>query len=318
MKQLGAWCWQQGSRLRWSNNDKNIVFYNDVDKENYCFKKYDISNNTLIDTVPFPIYDINKEETFGISLNFSRLQRLRPGYGYDAIEDYTKDDKAPRDDGLFLVDLKNKTKKLLVSLFDLAMLVDKELEFEHYLNHISISPEGNKIMFFHLWTDKRWMGWRTQLCVINSDGSDLKILEDEDIVSHYNWKDENTLLITGIKNPSKENFYRLYYLDENTKKDIQNEHLRRDGHPSFEKTKKVFYSDTYPNKKHMQSVFEYDVNENKCEQLLQVFSDPRLVYEKRCDLHPKLSSNNRIIVDSTYKGCKRSVIIINLDNYKRQ
>ena len=38
----------------------------------------------------------------------------------------------------------------------------------------------------------------------------------------------------------------------------------------------------------------------------------RLVYEKRCDLHPKLVNNNIITVDSTYKNGKRSVILIEL------
>lgn len=307
-----TWSWQQGSRLRWSEKEKNIIFFNDVDNDRYCLKKYDIEKNEVIDVVPFPIYDMNKEETLGISINFERLQRLRPGYGYDVLEDGTKDDNAPKDDGVFLVNIKEKSKKLLISLYDLAKMVDEKLEYEHYINHISISPSGSKVMFFHLWTEKKWTGWRTQLCVMDMSGENFQVLEKEDVVSHYDWKDDNTILITGLKNPDRTNFYREYNIEEKNKIELENKNLKRDGHPTYIQKGEAFYSDTYPDSHCMQMVFKYNIKENEYTKLLQVFSNPRLAYEKRCDLHPKIVNEKTILIDTTYKKYKRSVILMKL------
>ena len=307
-----TWSWQQGSRLRWSEKENNVIFFNDIEDERYCLKKYDIVKNEVIDVISFPIYDMNKEENLGISINFSRLQRLRPGYGYDVLKDDTKEDNAPKTEGVFLVDMKNKTRKLLISLYDLAEMVDEDLKYEHYINHISISPTGEKMMFFHLWTEKEWTGWRTQLCVMDINGENFEVLEKEDVVSHYDWKDDNTILITGIKKADKTNFYREYNIKENTKKELENKNLKRDGHPTYIQNGKAFYSDTYPDNHCMQKVFLYSVEKDEYTKLLQVFSDPRLAYEKRCDLHPKIVNEKTILIDTTYKKYKRSVILMKL------
>ena len=103
--QSSAWCWQQGARLRWSK-EKNTIIYNDIENNHYCTRYFNIKNKKIIKTISYPLYDINKDETYGISINFSRLQRLRPGYGYDKLPDSTEKDFHPKNDGLFLVDLK--------------------------------------------------------------------------------------------------------------------------------------------------------------------------------------------------------------------
>lgn len=308
-----AWSWQQGSRLRWSNIEKNVIYYNDVENEKYCMKKYDIEKNETLQVVPYPIYDMDYKEEYGVTVNFSRLQRLRPGYGYNYLEDVTVNQKAPEDDGVFAVNLKTNESKLLISLKELAELVDKELEFEHYINHISLSPEGDKIMFFHLWTKPGVDMWNNELCVINIDGSGFKVLEDKEKVSHYDWKNNNELLITGVKQ-NKEEFYRYYNTDTLEKTDVIGKNLKRDGHPIHSLDKCVFYSDTYPdNKTCMQNLFEYNMKNKEYTLLLEAFANPRLVGEKRCDLHPKfISKENVIIIDSTFKKCKRNLVLIKI------
>lgn len=309
-----AWCWQQGSRLKWSNKENNIIYFNDMENDKYCLRKYDLQNEKIIKTIPYPIYDMNKEETFGISINFSRLQRLRPGYGYNSLEDSTVDEKAPKNDGIFTIDMKKNVSKLILSLEELAKDVDEKLIYEHYINHISFSPDGDKIMFFHLWTEKAsGLQWKNRLCVINIDGTDFKVLENIDLVSHYDWKNNNQLLITGIRIKQKTEFYRYYYIDSLKKEDIKDEFLTRDGHPVQKNNTDIFYSDTYPNTNCIQQLFEYDLNKRKYNILLEIFSNPKLESERRCDLHPKfIQKDNLILVDSTFKGKKRSVILLEL------
>lgn len=308
-----AWCWQQGSRLRWSNIENNTIYFNDYINNRYCFKKYNINKNKIIKVISYPLYDIDKNEKYGVSINFLRLQRLRPGYGYSNTTDETKQEKAPKNDGLFLVDLEKNTKIMLVSLYELAKLTDLNEEYEHYINHISFSPNGKKVMFFHIWNEKSDFDWKTQLCVIDINGKNLKILEKNDIVSHYCWQDDETLLITGVDIKNKVEFYRYYKLKNNDIIGLEDNKLKRDGHPTIWENKQYFCSDTYPNSKCMQTLFLYNVKKRKYVNICELFSHPMLEGEKRCDLHPKLDlKDNKIIVDTTYRKKSRSVMVVEL------
>ncbi len=306
-----AWCWQQGSRLRWSN-DENVIIYNDIDNNHYCTRYYDINKKKIIKTISFPLYDINADESYGISVNFSRLQRLRPGYGYDKLLDLTKEDNFPKNDGLFLVDIKNNNSKLLISLYDLAKDVKDYQNYAHYINHVSFSPNGNKVMFFHLYVASDNDEWRTRLCIYDIVKDKLEILEKDAIISHYDWMNNENLLVTTFEFGEEKRDYRIYNLNNKKYKVVDNEKLKKDGHPTFIGNDK-FISDTYPDNNYYQHLFEYDMKNNRYNEILSIFSSPRLMDDKRCDLHPRIVKDG-IIIDSTFKGNKRSLVFIKLKN----
>lgn len=307
-----AWCWQQGSRLRWSNIENNTIFYNDVKNGEYCCIKYDIAKEKIIQVIPFAIYDMNFDETYGISLNFDRLQKLRPGYGYDSIKNEEELQNAPDDDGLFLVNMQTGRRELIISLGELAKNQDKKIMYKHYINHISFSKDGNKIMFFHLWDQKEKFNWKTELCIYDMKNKNTKIIEQNDLVSHYNWKDNENILITGINYDNNEEFYRYYNIETNERVQLNN--ITRDGHPIHkEVNNNIFYSDTYPDFYDFQKLFKYDVIKRKKTRILNIYSEIKLNGEKRCDLHPKYIQNKDVLlIDTTFKQEKRSVLYIKL------
>ena len=305
-----AWCWQQGSRLHWSEGNNHIILYNDIDNMDYCTRMFDLNKNEIIKTIKPALYDISKNEKFGISINFSRLQRLRPGYGYYNLADETINEKAPKHDGLFYLDLKTGEKKLLVDLYSLAKSVDKSLNNNHYINHVSISPNNDKIMFFHIWTEKKWPGWMTRLCIYDLQTNSLKIIEDKKLVSHYCWIDNKKMIITCADKDNKSVEYRLYDIERNDYKVLPEKQLNEDGHPTYIGNDS-FISDTYPNNNLMQTVFKYDYSKKLKTVYATVFGDPRLTGEYRCDLHPKVKKNI-IVFDTTYKNNKRSILVLKL------
>lgn len=307
-----AWCWQQGSRLRWGK-DKNIVFFNDIDEnQGYCCRKFNVKNRRIEQTINFPLYDISRDEKYGISINFERLQKLRPGYGYMCYDKFDKTN-APNDDGIFYIDLVTGENKLLVSLYDLSSMVKESEAGKNYINHISISPKGQYVMFFHLWTVNQMPGWKATLCVYNIRNNKVLRLEDVDQVSHYTWKDEHTILITGVDACTKKGFYRLYNIVTQNKYDINNILLQKDGHPTFSRKFNGFYGDTYPSHSFIQSFFSYDCSNNHYEKIIDLFSDPRLYDDKRCDLHPHyFRSCETIALDSTFEKKQREIILINM------
>lgn len=310
-----AWNWQQGCRLRWSLVDENCVFFNMLVGDKYQCQKINVETGKIVHTFNDALYDISKNELIGATCNFNRLQRLRPGYGYSNISDRTVLEKAPHDDGLFVMNLITGEKTLIVNLEDLSQLNDPELKNQHYINHISFSPDNDKIMFFHLFSyaNPEIVGWKTQLCIVNVDGTDLKVLESDANVSHYSWIDEDKLLITGITLPNIDFFYRIYDCRNGGFIDITTDMVRRDGHPTMV-NKTEFITDTYPDSTCMQHIILYDKELKQGDVILSVFSDPRMEGERRCDLHPKVLTKEIVTFDTTYKNNKRSVVLAKIRN----
>lgn len=302
-----AWCWQQGSRLRWHPTQPDTVLYNDVEGEGYVCRVADL-NGSVKKTLPRAMYDITADGRFGLSLNYSRLQRLRPGYGYNTLPDKTVGENVPQNDGIFLVDMDTGVEKLVVSYEQLAQQVPDAMEQQHYVNHISVSPDGKRFLFFHLWTPAVGSRWKGRLCIANVDGTDLRCLEDGFIPSHYCWGGSDRLLITSVGFGGAASYYYQYDLTAGTKTKLDNPNLVQDGHPTYLSDGDRFLTDTYPLSGSMQRLFQSNQAETP---ICQIYSDPRLFEEKRCDLHPRLTPNDEIItIDSTFRDGKRSVILL--------
>lgn len=311
-----AWCWQQGSRLRWHPLKKDCILVNDVQNKKYCTKVYNINTKECIGIIEKPLYDVTSDFTYGLSLNFSRLQRMRPGYGYSYLEDDTKNISAPNNDGIFLINLKTNENKLLFSLEDLAKKVDTNGMYEHYVNHICIAPDNQNFIFFHIYLNSKEKNWKTVLYVSDIHGKNLKMLEMTDRVSHYCWIDERKIMMTCIK---EEKCYYCIYDIKTLKKDIINlQELNKDGHPSKMQNSLNFITDTYPLKNSRQKLLEFSLYEDKTHILASTYHDYRLRGEKRCDLHPVLSNNdNYISIDTTFKNKRRSILIFERKGEKK-
>lgn len=307
-----AWNWQQGSRLRWSLVDSGCIYVNKFLNGVYCCSKIDVSSKREIKRIPVALYDISRDEKIGITCDFVRLQRLRPGYGYCNTPDITEGMNAPSDSGLYAVNLENNEVRLLVSLDELSKSNDPEKKYEHYINHISISPSGKSVMFFHIFVyDKpKIVSWKTQLCVMDTNGGGLRILEDQSNVSHYTWISDSKLLITGITLPDMMPFYRIYNVNDGMYEEISDSVLCRDGHPSIFENGAQMITDTYPDGYNFQHIIRYDMEKKEGKVFASLFSDPRMFGEKRCDLHPKISKSAYwVAVDSTYSDKRRKVVM---------
>ena len=293
-----AWCWQQGARLRWNPKSDDEVLYNDVAEGRYVLKCANIKNkNSRV--ISDAVYDISNDAKAGITLNFSRLQRLRPGYGYSIIPDNTSFEKAPEQDGVFHVDLTTGEKTLLYSLSELAEGINGD--YFHYINHISISPDGRNFIFFHLWTKGPGKPWFTRLFVSDINGEELKLLDEKHVVSHYCWKNNSEMIIT-----TSEGFYYWLNVEDASMGRITSNWLSVDGHPSV--VCNSILTDTYPQKDRTQKIYITGTNGSNGKQVLSVYSEPTLFGEKRCDLHPRVTDNHIVTIDSTVRNGVRSIL----------
>lgn len=309
-----AWCWQQGSRLRWNPVNENQVIFNDVEQDHYCTRIFDIREFKLIRTVPFALYDVTPDLKTGYSLNFSRLQRLRPGYGYKSLPDRTVDEKAPMNDGLFSVNIETGETNLLFSLRELALKCDEDLKYEHYINHISVSPDGHRLIFFHLYKGDGIDGWNVNLYSCDADGSNLRLLESDDRASHYCWIDSQNMLITFHKKDGSE-YYSYVNVLTGLKKRLSIRGLEVDGHPNPIPMTESFITDTYPLKRGFQELYQFSKGDKEVTAIAKFYHDYRTRGEMRCDLHPSLSKDGYLLsVDSSFRGGLRSVVILKKQN----
>jgi hypothetical protein len=91
-----AWCWQQGTMLQWLGSDPNrLVIYNSVEDGRYVSIIRDVhSGETRV--IPRPVYAVSPDGTQAVGLNFARVGRTRPGYGYYPLPDPDRGEDAPR------------------------------------------------------------------------------------------------------------------------------------------------------------------------------------------------------------------------------
>ncbi len=313
--ETATWCWQQGCRLQWFPTDEErLIIYNDLFGDIYGSIVQDVHTKEIIKTYNTPIYDVDGKGQYAVSLNFSRLHRLRPGYGYVNLEDSTGKDLQPGNDGVWLLDLQSGQKNLIINLKQLSNYQPQPSmeNAEHYINHLSFNPSGSRFMFLHLWKNK---GKRySRLITSDFNGNQLRLLENKVNVSHYTWKTDVQLLAHTSTNRDGLVEYRLY-----SDKDqngpfvvIGKDKLVERGHPSYSSSKACILVDTYPDQYGEQKLFLYEVAEDSLVMVGSFFSPLKYRGEVRCDLHPRFDRvGQRICFDSAHEGL-RSIYVLKL------
>ncbi len=298
--------WQQGSRLMWIDDYKFI--YNNFENGKYISKIYDIKTKSFT-VIDFPIYDCFRHK-FAISLNFERLNINRSDYSYRNMN-LEIDWKNNKNDGLYFVDLNNNTSRLILSLQDVIDFnyKDSMKNAKHKFNHIMISPDGEKIMFIHRWFSKNRRKFDT-LLVCNIDGSGLKVIADNGMVSHCYWYDDENIF-GYLREFAGDRFYMINI--KTLKKEIIGKGIIDkfgDGHPTIYKDKVIF--DTYPNKARMKELYLFNMRTQELTKLGEFFESFDFYGETRCDLHPRFSYDGKyVFFDSVHEG-KRYLYMMDL------
>jgi len=293
-----AWNWQQGAMLTWID-DSSFIF-NDFDEEKYVSHVYNIEGK-LLDTFAYPIYSINDGKA--ITLNFSRLAKLRPDYGYFNLP-YKQLAKSPHDEGIGLLYLDSGEYRLIISLNDLAAFESRStmLSAFHKTNHLQFSPVGDKFIFLHRWYDRARK--YTRLMIVNTDGSQLKEILAEDMVSHCTWLN-NQEIVSWARREGIGDRYFLFNTEKQVFSTIGDGQLMEDGHPSVLNNQWLL-TDTYPDPSRMANLILFDLKTSTKYTLGRFYAPMRYWGVNRCDLHPRWNPNGKSITfDSVHSGVRR-------------
>ncbi len=305
-----SWNVQMGCMAQWLGPkfDKEII-YNDFRSGKYVSIILDVFTGAER-IISAPIYSVSNDGTFALSLDFSRLYNLRPGYGYYNVPEATKGIPLPDTTAIWKIDI--QTGKI-ISLFSYKDFADfkprKEMQEKdaiHKVNHIMISPNGKKFMVLYRW----FIGFRkfTRLITCDIENKDMYLLNDDDMVSHCFWKNNEYILAFENKKNEGPGYYLM--------KDRTNDYIHlwkqysNDGHPSYSPNGELIVTDSYPSRKRIQDIKLLQENSKEGKIIAKVFSPFKYDNDTRCDLHPRWSRDGKnICFDSVFEGHRELYIV---------
>lgn len=338
-----AWNFQQASMQQWLPRRSSPEFiYNDR-REGRLVSIIRAIDGRELKTLPCPVYHISPSGDEALSLNFARLARTRPDYGYVGIKDETAGQLQPPNDGIWKVDVGTGAMQLLISIAELADFRPRRgmVGAEHWCNHLLYNPSGTKFAFVHRWgtprrgafakkvashrprsqittrirkllgsaykwmTGRRFAGMQTRLFVANADGTNLQCLADEGMASHFGWRDDSCLLAWARRVPEGDRYW-LFDTGSGEASSIGGSQLTRDGHCSYHRDGRWVLTDTYPDKLRQQGLLLFDTQESVRLDLGTFDAPSRFSGQTRCDLHPRFNhAGTQVCFDSTHLGSRQ-------------
>ncbi len=307
-----AWCWQLGSHLQWL--DGNRIIFNDVEKDRHVSRILDLQTGA-VRTVDFPVYCISPDRKSALSVNFSRLDRERPGYGYPGLTGPTIEHGHPDFDSIWRVDLEKNSAKLILPLQRIVeeFPANGALTTANWFNHLLFSPDGERFGFIHRYRVYRRSGMRfyvTRLFTARSDGTELWELPVAGHASHYTWPDAGHL-IAHCRHSGDDNQYHLFRdRDDDFCETIARDRLPKDGHCSFSPRGRWLLTDSYPNANEERTLHLFDTETQTAYEIGAFKTDVSYPPPTRCDLHPRWSPDgNFVCIDSIHENFRGMYVI---------
>jgi hypothetical protein len=236
---------------------------------------------------------------------------MRPGYGYDGLRDPRRGEPHPEEDGIFRVDLQSGESELIVSLGRAASHKHRPGMdgARHWFNHVQINTDGSRFAFLHRWRRPGGGHRKTRLLTADFDGEELRCIADDDLVSHYDWRDPQHLLAWARQRGVGERFF--LFADGGAERCVVGEGvLTRDGHCSYSPDRRWILTDTYPQQDGARSLILYDPAGGRRVEVGRFRSPPALTGPIRCDLHPRWSRDGRrVCIDSAHEGTRQMYVI---------
>jgi len=313
-----AWNWQQGCMLQWVPGSKSTVVWNDRQGDRFVSHFLDVHSMEKR-TLAHPIYCISPDGQWALSTDFRRLHDERPGYGYAGIVDPSREVSAPKDSGIWKINLDTQEARLILSIAQVANLEHMETfpsNTKHRLEHLLFSPNGKKFVFLHRWSvpDKK-VSFRTRMLTASADGTELCVIDPFGKTSHFDWMDSEHILAWTWHPDCGDAF--LMFKDRSNEFEVVGKNVMTvNGHPTFlpKEKNQWIVNDTYPDKFRNQKLFLYDtIGRQKWP--LGIFKSPSTYNgELRCDLHPSASRDGlKISFDSAHELQGRNVYVVELD-----
>lgn len=303
LAQSSAFSSQLATRLSWISEDN--IHYNSFDNNLPVTIRHDLNTAREI-LLPFHFWNFSKvteEKIIYASLNMTRLNQFREGYGYNSPSSTSSSvDFESNYLRFYSVDLKGSYKILCALEQDELLNIAKkcQLSSNFYLNHALFSPDSTSCVFCIHSAGKSSKD--TQLVCYKFKNNTSYVLLPGFVVSHHCYISNTDLLVFVIKNG--QSFYIVYNLESFTYTTALAGY-NIDGHPSF--VKPCVILDTYPDRLGIQKLLiSNGINETP-KQFFSIYS-PRSLNSGslRVDFHPRVDVCNKLLwIDTLIDGYRQ-------------
>jgi len=308
-----AWNWQMGCRLQWMPGSNSRVLYNDKRDGAFCsiVRDLDLGSEKLL---PMPVFALSHDGRSAVTLNFSRLHDVRPGYGYHGLKDKGESVIAPEDDGIFVFNIDGGAPNLILSYAQiLSLLPDaRHRKIKLWVNHLFWSPEGRQILIFARVSLPEG-GAYTYLFLVDRDGSHPNLLAHSKFISHFDWREADKILVYA-EFPGYPMDY--YFIDTSSGRitPVAPCAFDSDGHCSLSPDGKWMLTDTYPNPRTgTYSILLLQISTGIVREICRVKALDGVPVGSRCDLHPRWRSDGRQIAFDAAPQNIRRMFLCDLD-----
>ncbi len=300
-----AWNLQQGSLLHWNplEPDDEII-YNDQSGNELVSVKLNVTNGNK-SFLPRPISGVATKGKYALSLTYGRLGRLRAVVGYAGAVDPFANEAHPKQDGVFLIDLKTNETRLIISIaevFEKSVAEYPELVKRHlWLDHTVINPSGTRFLF--LARSKNEKGkLDSAMFTVSIDGTDLRqVIPFGTSVSHFGWRNDREIIATFIL-PGETQIKHFLFKDGESDYQVVGENfIIDDGHCTFSPNGRLMATDRTQDESNSRSLWLYDMELNQGMILCDIpYPDDKYLHtDTRCDFHPRWNpSGNKICFDA--------------------
>lgn len=319
----GAWNFQQGAMLQWNPKaPTEEVIYNSLCDGGYNATILNINTGKkrFLDR---PIANVSPKGDYALSINFPRMYNFRPGYGYAEYGDPFYHHNHSAKDGVFLIDMETGKSKLIISMeeiWEFGGLKHFGKDQKMIVNHLGFNTDGTRFVMQVRNFPEPGKIHDTIVITANRDGSDMFMLSDYGVQSHYYWIDPKHLIMFGGGRELEcaRGWGNNYILTDKTYEGIMiaDGFFDDDNHMSYSPDRKLLLTDTYPNEQMAQTLRIYSFEKNTCTDIGRFYSIPRSMTDMRCDLHPRWNQDGtKISFDSTHEGF-RGVYLVDVEAIK--
>jgi len=329
-----SWGWQQGCMLQWIPGSDSKVIWNDRRGNNFLsiIKNIKTREEKIISKA---VYALSPDGVHAIGTDFSRIQNYRKGYGYPGGKDPFKQQNAPKNSGIYKINLKTGKSELIISYKEISKIPNAGTDISdkwHYFNHLLVSPDGERFIFLNRWRDapipdevltspdeynKIRNNYTTRMFTAGMNGKNVYLLDPSGKTSHFIWKDPNH--ITAWTRPIGKDFGFWEYQDKSTEiKQIGKDIMSQNGHNTYlpGTNNDWILNDTYPQRDTREQIpYLFQQSTGKKIELGRFYEPKEYTGEWRCDTHPRSSNDGKLIcIDSTHGGNGRQMYLIDISS----
>ena len=309
-----AWNFQQGAMLQYHPFLKDTVYYNVCESGRF----YTLTHNFVTGEKKYADRAsacISPDGQWGLGINFGRIFDFRPGYGYAGFVDAGKDVSAPKEDGVFLINLERGVSKLLLSYEQIAPIAGFTNGEKILINHITFNTDSTHyVMLVRSFPVPGHRSWSTSMLIGDLQGNAYAVLR-KTYVSHYHWKNAKEIVAHCTVEGEKKSMYLLNVETmAHTEYDMPYFHSASNGdiHCNFSPDGNYIIGDGYPTDGY-RPLLAYSLRTGESRELLRAKTVNPPVIDIRCDLHARFVWGGRAISFDTVHNGRREIALISTD-----